>query len=170
MRKVIQDGFIYNLRSLDLPNRYYPLALDAMEFLRRNPAAWRPRWFSAPLDFVNTSIPARDQWIQQIRIFPGSYLIGYNFTAVSGALTDFLVQVKFDYDNSTLFSSPIYASALRATGASGHKMILLPQPKLMDGSLLTVTISNVAAAARQCQFVLHLAEPWSSREERGKQQ
>ncbi len=154
------DGFTLNGSVTGLPERFASFAVPRA---RRAFAvgAWRPRVWVVPQ--TGLTLQPYDKLIEQVFVSPGSILWGYQFAALTGTLADFLVQVRFDDEahSPTLWSKPVFASALRSTGGSGVRPVLLTAPRPIGGTSVSALISSRSSATRRCQLLLFVGEPWS---------
>ena len=162
----IFDGFSLNAGLLYLPKRFFPNALAQLDVLRRA-ANYRPRWYCVPDDF-NEPIAAYDTLQYQIRVTPGSYLWGLNWTVLptedprvdEALISDLYVQITDSCSEIPLFNDFVCGAALRPSGATQLWPRILGQPRLIiEPALVNVEIANTRSHSRQCQLLLHFAEP-----------
>lgn len=155
------DGFAFNASIVDQSGAFAWPAVTRLRAVVADPRRWRPRYYPVPP--AGLPIAAKSDHIEQLAIRPGSLLYGYSFATLDGsAALDYLVQVSFDAETTTLWSKPVLASAVRPSGAI--RPVLLTEPKLIVSAGVSVRIWNSAAAARTCQLVLCCAEPWGNDE------
>lgn len=160
----IVDGFTLNAALLYLPKRFFPNALAQLDVLRRA-ANYRPRWYCVPDDF-NQPVAAYDTLQYQIQVVPGSYLWGMNWTVLDGELSDLYIQITDSCTEIPLGSDFQAGAAFRPSGASQLWPRILGQPRLiLEPGLVNVEIANTQASSRQCQLLLHFAEPCQQLEE-----
>ena len=165
----VVDGFTYNTQLLYLPNRYFPNALAQLDILRRA-ANLRARWFVVP-DDIDQPIAPYDTFYYQIEMAGGSYVYGYQFTALSaldptGAPTvannsDILVQA---IDSCT--GIPLFQDFVNAQGSCNSNFtsrgvpVLMTQARLiLEPGLVNVELSNRTANSITCQILILTAEP-----------
>ena len=154
----IIDGFTLNAALLYLPKRFFPSALAQLDPLRRA-ENYRPRWFCVPDDF-NQPIAAYDTLQYQLQVVPGSYLIGMNWTVLDGENTDLYIQITDSCTEIPLGSDFQNGAAFRPSGAAQLWPRILAQPRLiLEPGLVNVEIANAQSSSRQCQLLLHFAEP-----------
>ena len=156
----IIDGFSLNAGLLYLPKRFFPSALAQLDVLRRA-TSYRPRWYCVPDDF-SQPIAAYDTLQYQIQVVPGSYLLATNWTVLDrGAeLSDLYIQITDSCTEIPLGSDFMAGSAFRPSGATQLWPRLLAQPRLiLEPGLINVEIANTQSSSRQCQLLLHFAEP-----------
>jgi hypothetical protein len=174
---MIPDGFTMNAGLRYLPYRFFPLALDKMDFLRQSGGRFRAKAYVSPVDF-RVLIPPFDRILDQVHILPGSWLWGLGFCAViysppsatipQGPQTAY-VQISDPCDDSSkprkLFSSDVIATAVSAllpslTSPSGLSPVLLSEPHLIGGKgEIDVEITNRGSGNLNVQLVLQVAEP-----------
>lgn len=154
------DGFALNSGLLFLPKRWFPNALAQLDVLRRA-ANYRPRWYCVPDGINFTEAIAAYSTLQfQVQVVPGSYLLGFNWFVLDGELSDFWIQVTDSCTEIPLSSDFQSGAGFRPSGASQLWPRLLGQPRLiLEPGLLNVELANTTASARQCQLLLHFAEP-----------
>lgn len=184
MLKQVVDGFTYNSSLILMPCRFYPQALGQMDILRRA-ANYRARWFVIP-DDAGQPIQPYDTFYYQIEVARGSYLWGYNFSAISAldpddapaevSASDLLVQITDSCTGVPLFQDFIIASGAKVnqqgTADLGARMIpvLTTQPRLiLEPGLVNVEISNRTGNTITCQLLIHFAEPCTVLEEKARQ-
>src|SRR5437868_766722 len=132
----IVDGFSYNDQLLYLPGRYFPLALQEMDSLRRA-ANFRTREWCVPDNF-NVPIQPFDTFYYQIEVAGGSYFWGYNFAAISATdpddapvattATDLLVQLTDSCTGVPLWQDYANAGGAASTGNARCFPILVSPP------------------------------------------
>ena len=154
----IIDGFSLNAALLSLPKRFFPNALAQLDVLRRA-ANYRPRWYCVPDDFSNP-IPAYDTLQYQLQVAPGSYLWATNWTVLDGENSDLWIQITDSCTEIPLGSDFQCGAAFRPTGATQLWPRIFGQPRLiLEPGLINVEIANTQSSSRQCQLLLHFAEP-----------
>lgn len=154
-------GFFYNPRLLFAPGYYAPLALQKlMSFMTHE---WSHRWYSAPPD-PRQPIGAGITLRTQLRIVPGSLIVGWRFCTLGGAaVSDFRYHIT-DGDTQKSFTQGntrfINCKSLVPSGATGLPFCLFPTPYTVSGGVITVSLANInTATAQRCQFLLYVLEP-----------
>jgi hypothetical protein len=152
-----KDGFNFNASIVNQPGRWPALAVARLREVLGDPARWRPRMYTAPRPGI--TLGARGQYIEQLAIVPGSVVWGVSFATLDGSsASDYLIQVEFDNEGLALSNAPVVATNYTPTGA--YRPVLLAEPKLLRTSAVSVKFWNTANAARSCEFLLAVAEPW----------
>ena len=163
----IVDGFSYNDQLIFLPGRYFPMALQELDTLRRA-ANFRPREWCIPDNF-NEPIQPFDTFYYQIEVAGGSYLWGYNFVSLSAinpdggpaetTSADLLIQLTDSCTGVPLFQDFVNGSGCSSNGNARCFPILLTRPRLiLDPGLINVELSNKTANKITCQLRLRFAE------------
>jgi hypothetical protein len=154
-------GFFYNPLFLVAPCYYAPLALkNLMPFMG---GSHTHRWYSAPPD-PRVAIAAGLTVRTQLRIVPGSIIVGWRFCTLGGAavgnfkfqVTDGDTQQSFTQGNNRFTS----CKNLVPNGATGLPFCLFPVPYKVEGGVITVALSNTNTTTDQkCQFLIYVLEP-----------
>jgi hypothetical protein len=157
----ICDGFSMNARLFELPYRYFPLALGQIAWFRcRND--YRAKWYLIPEDFT-VPVAAFDTYIEQVRIEPGSWLYGYNYTSLDGTGSDAFIEIQDPCSGSEFFQSPCVMRSVVPNAPNNNTRLwptLLTEPHLIrKPGLIVVKISNRLSVSQRVQFMLHCAEP-----------
>ena len=163
------DAFTLMIRVLDMPDRSQALILRSLERLRREALCglWRMKLASVPADTAAMTINPYQEYQQQVRIAPGSLLLGVWMTLlVAVAFNDVTVQI---YDTgaapeSRLFSVPVVSRAV-VGNAVGPRFVPILLPAAQDMELhgpLNVSLTNQSALAVVAYLVLHIVEPAGS--------
>ena len=158
------SGFCYNPRLLFAPGYYAPLALQKlMPFMTHG---WSHRWYSAPPD-PRVAIGAGLTLRTQLRIIPGSRIVGWRFCTLGGAavsdfkfhITDSDTQQSFTQGNSRFLN----CNSLVPNGATGLPFCLFPTPYEVVGGVVSIALSNTnTTTAQKCQMLLYVLEPAQS--------
>ncbi len=158
------NGFLHCNSVRPLPGRYFAKAMERLQPFAQHPAAWRLRWIVAPQEWIAVD-GFGGQIVQQVKLSPGGHVVAIQTAAISGSLSNFSVQVRWDFDGGReLFSNPLIASTLAPTGTSGLRQTLLPEPQLISGDgTVTIIVTNNDTVARQCQVLLKVVEPGGMR-------
>lgn len=163
----IVDGFSYNDQLIYLPDRYFPMALQGLDLLRRA-SNFRVREFCLPTNF-EVPINPFDTLYHQIEVAGGSYLWGYNFVSLSATApgggpvattaTDLLIQAVDSCTGIPLFQDFASGGGNSSNGNARCFPIILNQPRLiLDPGLVNVEITNRTANSITCQLRLRFAE------------
>ncbi len=168
------DGWLYNPKLLYAPLRYLPLALEGLMPFRTH--RYSHRWFTAPID-PTIAIPAGETVDTQLRIVPGSVIVGARFctlgdpaggAAPSPSLIRYLIK---DSNTQKGFvdgqSRYVNCNSLVPTGGSGAAFSLFPKPYHVSssgdndgGGVISVSLTNSSVDTDvKCQLVLWVAEP-----------
>ncbi|MFN7996958.1 MAG: hypothetical protein U0Q18_25310 [Bryobacteraceae bacterium] len=160
----ICDGFELNAYYRPrLPYRFFSMALERFDSIRRQQGNYRMRQYGVPLDVINSVIAGYDTFKYQLQIIPGTYVWGFSFKFLTqGALiTDVNITVQ-DHDSGIdFFSDPVNGGIGNlVTIGVGSIPLLLSEPRLVVGSgNLDVTLVNRTGSNRQCQLLFWCAEP-----------
>lgn len=174
----ILDGFSYNDQLIDLPDRYFPKALNGMDILRRA-TNFRVREFCLPTNF-EVPIAPFDTLYHQLEVAGGSYLWGYNFASLSATdptgapvattATDLLIQAVDSCTGIPLFQDFMNGGGASSSGNARCFPILLTQPRLiLEPGLVNVEISNRTPNSITCQLRLRFAESCKLVDEVGRE-
>lgn len=158
------NGFFYNPRLLFAPGYFAPLALaNVQKYLTHE---YAPRQYTVPAD-PRVAIGAGLSIYKQLRILPGSAIIGWRICTIDGAnVSDLRFQVS-DGDTQQNFTQGssrfTNCSCLVPNGATGIPFILFAEPYKVHGGVISVGLSNRnTTTAIKCQFLLHVQEPVQS--------
>ena len=165
----IVDGFSYNPQLKFLPNRYWCLALSAMEPLRRAKDHYRFKMYTSPVD-SQIPIGPYASHESQIRIVPESFIWGMSVSVFDAAYAtnvdydDITCQITDTYSHIPFFSDDAYIlGALRFNlSLSNFKLwpVLLPQPRCILGDgIVDIRFVNRTDENRYVQLCLFCAEP-----------
>lgn len=163
------DGFMYNPKLLYCPNRFLPLALEKLMPYRTY--QYQPRWYTAPVD-ATVAIGAGLTRDTQLRIVPGSVIIGARFATLGGVPASNVMYLLRDSDSQKSFtdgtSRYINCNALVPTGKTGAAFCLLPTPYRVSGDsdkgggMIVVSLTNTSTSVDvMCQLLLYVMEPIS---------
>ena len=157
------NGFLYNPRLLFAPCYYGPLALQQLAPYMTHEFA--PRIYSAPTD-PTVAIGAGLTLRTQLRILPGSVIVGWRVAMLSGSVNDLRYQVT-DGDTQKSFTQGnnrfISARNLIPSGKTGIAFCLFPKVYQLQGGMLTLALSNVnTTTPMKCQMVVFVLEPVQS--------
>lgn len=163
------DGFLLSGSLCYLPTTYRAHVLAQMEVLRLA-NGYRNRQYLAPID-SDQPVPAFGQLEYQIRVQPGAYLWGLEFTLVSGDVEvgNIRIQITDDCTETLIFSD--YALAVSASPDSGASIISKRNPFMINPRMIgepgtmTVELYNSSANEAECQLVMLMAEPCLPTEE-----
>lgn len=165
----VADGFMYNPRLLYAPNRYLPLALQNLMPYRTH--KYQHRFYTAPPD-PSVAIGAGQTIDTQLRIVPGSVIVGARFATLNGFPANQAMYLIRDSNTQKNFTDGknryINCQSLIPTGASGSPYCLFSKPYLVSadpkrpdgGGVIVVSITNLSTSTgMNCQLMLIVAEP-----------
>lgn len=162
----VLDGLLYNPRLLYAPCRSLPLLREKL--LPYTGYNYQPRFYLAPNDFsVGIAAGATDR--TQLRMVPGSVIVGLRFTALNAFAAN---QVSYLLEDANVQSSEgggglvdgqdryLNCAALVPSGASGAPFCFLNQPYEVGGGVISVSLANLSTTATaNCQLLLYVMEP-----------
>lgn len=160
-------GWLYNPRLLYAPNRYLPLALQGV--IPFNDHNYAPRFYTAPPD-PTVAIGAGLTVDTQLRIIPGSVIVGLRFTTLNGFPANQVMYLLRDSDTQKSFvdgeSRFLNCQMLVPTSVSGAAYCMFAKPYLVSGDdengggVITVSLANLSTTtAANCQLLLAVLEP-----------
>lgn len=162
------DGFLFNPKLLYAPNRYLPLALEGLMPYRNY--KYQPRYYTAPPD-PRVAIDPGLTVDTQLRIVPGSVIVGARFATLGGVAASSVKYLIRDSDTQQNFtdgkSRYINCQSLVPTGASGAPFSIFARPYLVTGSgnddgggVIVVSLTNISMSTPvKCQLLLVVLEP-----------
>jgi hypothetical protein len=165
----VLGGFMYNPRLVYAPNRYLPLALQGL--IPFNDHNYQHRFYTAPKD-PSITIAAGAVLDTQLRLIPGSVIVGLRFAVLSGPPANQVMYLLRDSDTQKSFvdgeSNFLNCQMLVPTGASGAAYCLFAKPyrvsgdtqKPDGGGVITASLANTnTTTALNCQLMLVVLEP-----------
>ena len=172
MQNTQQDPFalgawLYNPRLLFTPNRYLPLALQGI--IPYNDHNYSPRFYTAAPD-PTVAIGAGLTVDTQLRIIPGSVIVGLRFTTLNGFAANQMMYLLRDSNTQKSFvdgeSRFLNCQMLVPNGKSGAGYCLFAKPYLVSqdesngGGVITVSLANLSTTTpANCQLLLVVLEP-----------
>ena len=166
-------GYLYNPRLVYAPNRYLPLALQGL--IPYNNHNYQPRYYTAPPD-PRVAIAAGSTVDTQLRIIPGSVIVGARFATLAGADPSQILYLLRDSNTQQNFtdgrSRYLNCKSLVPTGPAGLPFCMFPKPYTVtapqpdgeghenSGGVIVVSLSNNSTANDiKCQMLLVVLEP-----------
>jgi len=151
------DGFTINGNLRHVSHRFFGCAVDQLEGLRasRNHIF---RWYCIPEDPLRT-IDAYDTLLFQVRMSPLTIWWGMSFAAITGSLSDFLLQASDGVTRKPFFSSPVAAAMFAANNTTRLRPVLLAQPTVVESGHLNVALTNNSGTSAAAQVLLWVSEP-----------
>lgn len=151
------DGFMLNANVRNGSQRYFGLAVERLADLRVS-KSHHHRWYCVPEDPA-VAIDAYDTLLFQVRLQPHAVWWGISFSAVSGSVADFMLQISDGKTRKPYFSRPVAAAMFASSNATRFRPVLLAGPTVVESGHLNVAITNVSAAAISPQVLLWVSEP-----------
>ncbi len=156
-------GFLYNPNLVYVPNRALPLMIEGI--LPVSGFTFQPRFYTAPAD-SRTPIAAGDTVDTQLRMIPGSYIVGLRFTCFPYAPSNFAYLLR-DSNTQNNFtdgkSRYINCRSLVPNGKTGAAFSLLPKPYFVGGGVIVASLASQSTTTDiACQLLLYVMEPVQS--------
>ncbi len=158
----IVDGFSYDQKLLPVLYHFRTQAVAQMAVLRQA-NGFQMQWLVAP-DDDRRSLPAYQTIEFQQSVTPGSWIWGFNVTAIAaGANTPVNLSISIEDEGSgqKWFSDFLRGNEFalqRIAGDTGQAPGLLPQPfPILDPGRLNIVFANNTTVAINVQLVLNIA-------------